>query len=177
MSKKIRRLSLVLMLLISLIPNSIYAEEQPINLIINGQEIQSDVPLFIENGRTMIPVRLISESLGFDVLFDQNNEGSIIYIRNMQRMKYNPDEFDDNRLNSIRMVVGNPRIQVSNAKHAKEKTVTSEVAPVIVDGRTFIPLRVFAENMAVQIDWDDASRTVIVTDQFAKNLVPESEWF
>lgn len=125
----------------------------------------------------MVPIRLIGESLGFDVLFDQNNEGSIIYIRNMQRMKYNPDEFDDNRFNSIRMVIGNQIIQVSNAKHATEKTITSEVAPVIVNGRTFIPLRILAENMAVQIDWDDATRTVTVTDQFANNVVPKAEWF
>ena len=177
MKKKIVSLSLVLMILISLIPNHTYAEDQDITLIINGQEIQSDVPLFIENGRTMIPVRLISENLGFEVGFSQNKDTSVISIVNMQRMRYNPNEFDDNRLNSILMTIGNNNIEIRNAKHAVEKTIQSEVAPKIVNGRTFIPLRILAENMAVQIEWDEITRSVIVTDQFKDNIVAKQEWF
>ena len=177
MKKKILSLSLVLMILISLIPNHTYAEDQDITLIINGQEIQSDVPLFIENGRTMIPVRLISENLGFEVGFSQNKDASIVSIANMQRMKGNPNLFDDNRLNLLLMTIGSNNIEVKNAKHAVEKTIQSEVAPKIVNGRTFVPIRILAENMAIQIEWDEITRSVIVTDQYKHYIVPKQEWF
>lgn len=35
-----------------------------------------------------------------------------------------------------------------------------EVAPIIVDGRTFVPFRVLFEAMGATVDYDDASRTV-----------------
>ncbi len=42
----------------------------PIKLIINGVEVKSDVPPIVQNGRTLVPVRVISEVLGYNVLYD-----------------------------------------------------------------------------------------------------------
>lgn len=42
-----------------------------IRLIVNGQEIQADVPPMIVNGRTMVPVRFVSEALGAVVNWDE----------------------------------------------------------------------------------------------------------
>lgn len=36
----------------------------------NGKQINLDVPAMIENGRTLVPVRVISESLGATVNWD-----------------------------------------------------------------------------------------------------------
>jgi len=41
-----------------------------IKLIINGQAINSDFPPQIINGRTMVPIRVVSETLGGDVSWD-----------------------------------------------------------------------------------------------------------
>jgi len=39
-------------------------------LVIDGREIASDVPPIIMDGRTLVPIRVISESLGADVIWD-----------------------------------------------------------------------------------------------------------
>lgn len=52
---------------------------KPVKLLVNGQEIKSDVPAQIINDRTMAPVRWIAETLGADVQWDgQQNIVNII---------------------------------------------------------------------------------------------------
>ena len=45
---------------------------------VNGKEVNLDVPAEVLNNRTMIPLRFISENLGYKVKFD--NENSPIYM-------------------------------------------------------------------------------------------------
>jgi len=42
----------------------------PIKLIVNGKEIKPDVPPQLINGRTMVPIKWVAESLGADVQWD-----------------------------------------------------------------------------------------------------------
>ncbi len=46
----------------------------PIKLLVNGQEIVSDVPPQIVDNRTMVPVRWIAEALGAEVEWDEENQ-------------------------------------------------------------------------------------------------------
>ena len=46
--------------------------DQPIKLIVNGQEIQCEVPPQIINGRTMVPIRALAEALGCQAQWDGN---------------------------------------------------------------------------------------------------------
>gem|GEM_PF-1126778 len=45
-----------------------------IRLIVNGQEIEPDVPPQIINGRTMVPIRWVAEALGADMEQDASNK-------------------------------------------------------------------------------------------------------
>lgn len=47
-----------------------YAQDS-IKIIVNGRQITSEVAPFIKEGRTMVPLRVISEALGADVTWDQ----------------------------------------------------------------------------------------------------------
>jgi hypothetical protein len=42
------------------------------------------------------------------------------------------------------------------------KAVTLDVAPTIVAGRTFVPLRVISETLGAQVTWKAASRTITI---------------
>ncbi|MFX4262639.1 stalk domain-containing protein [Pelotomaculum propionicicum] len=64
---------LVIMALVLVIAISAYAEND-IKLIVNGQQVISDVQPFIQDGRTMVPLRVISEALGADVAWDQETQ-------------------------------------------------------------------------------------------------------
>jgi len=44
-----------------------------------------------------------------------------------------------------------------------ETVKQSGVAPFISEGRTMIPLRIIAEALGAEVDWDSATRTVIIT--------------
>jgi hypothetical protein len=50
-----------------------------IQLFVNGKQVYSDVPPQIINGRTMVPVRFVAESLGADVKWDGENNAVEIY--------------------------------------------------------------------------------------------------
>ncbi|MBC7075586.1 MAG: copper amine oxidase N-terminal domain-containing protein [Syntrophomonadaceae bacterium] len=54
----------------------------PIKLIVNGREIEPDVPPQIINGRTMVPVRWVAEALGADVQWDEENK--IVWVNTPQ---------------------------------------------------------------------------------------------
>ncbi len=52
--------------------------DNPIKLIINGQEIQCDVPPQNINGRVLVPARFVAESLGASVTWDSTNNAVVI---------------------------------------------------------------------------------------------------
>ena len=43
------------------------------------------------------------------------------------------------------------------------KVTKNDVAPIVKDGRTFLPIRVIAENMGAKIGWNGANQSVIIT--------------
>ncbi len=53
--------------------------------------------------------------------------------------------------------IGNRNVVVGN------KTFTNDVAPVIVDNRTMVPIRVITEALGGTADWNEATRTVTLT--------------
>ena len=51
---------------------------QIVKVVVDGQEIKGDVPAINFKGRTMVPVRFVSEALGADVTWDATNYTAII---------------------------------------------------------------------------------------------------
>lgn len=52
----------------------------PLRLIVNGKEIACDPPPFIQDGRAYVPVRFVSEALGYPVKWDPNTYSIMIGI-------------------------------------------------------------------------------------------------
>ncbi len=49
-----------------------------VKVLVDGREITGDVPAIVLNGRTMVPVRFVSEALGSNVTWDAENETVLI---------------------------------------------------------------------------------------------------
>ena len=72
MYKKIFIATFLFLLMLS-VPICSMAAPKPIEIYINGQKVESDVAPIIVNDRTLAPVRVISENLGAEVYWDNDN--------------------------------------------------------------------------------------------------------
>lgn len=76
-----------LTILISL--TAIAGASDRIRLFVNGNEIYPDVPPQIIDGRTMVPIRAVSEALGAEVNWDTDNQSVNISLEADDMNKYN----------------------------------------------------------------------------------------
>lgn len=138
-------ISVMALLVVSLIlAPSVLADN--IKLMIDGQVIKTPSgepgPL-LDQGRTLVPIRIISEKLGAKVDWAAENRQVLI-----EKKGKTSDMRLDNRLMAY---------SVSDDDYG-----VIDVAPRIIKGRTFVPLRVVSYALNVAIDWDDTSKTVSI---------------
>lgn len=63
-----------------------------VNVFINGKKTQGDVPAINFHGRTMVPVRLVSEGLGANVKWD--NDTYSVYIEDNSKNSYSQEDIN-----------------------------------------------------------------------------------
>lgn len=144
--KKLFSLIVVILILTSSFQGTIYANEN-IKVVIDGDIISFDVPPQIINGRTMVPLRGIFEYLGAEVTWDQNSQAIRSSSGNFRMF----------------MQVGKTQAGINGS------SVVLDSPPVIIDGRTLVPVRVIAEAFSSTVTWDGESKTVIIETPYPKN--------
>lgn len=95
------------------------------------------------NGRTMVPLRVIAESLGFQVAWEAKTRQ--VTVQGSDRL--------------INLWVGQSRAVVDG------RELAIDTVPVIYQGRTMVPLRFVAETLGLAVHWDGATRTVSLSRQ------------
>lgn len=148
-----KRLSILLTIFAILFMCAVPAlAENPIYLEINGEIVTSSAAPVIENGTTLVPIRIISQNLGCTVDWNANTQGITIT--------------KDSKV--INLTIGETAATVNNAAQSLS------VAPKIIDSTTMVPIRFISQNLDAYVNWDEASRTVQVskTNNFAKPNVP-----
>lgn len=144
--KKLYALILIFVLLFSF--QNVYAQDE-ITVTINGYFVMFDVPPQIINGRTMVPMRIIFESLGANV--DWVGEENLVVATY--------------KTNIITMPIGEMSFSVTDVLTNETRVVELDVAPTIIDGRTLVPARAVSEAIGKTVNWDNDTRTVIITDE------------
>lgn len=94
-------------------------------------EDESIVP-FVQNGRTLVPVRFISEAFGADVSWDSSSETAVITIEG-KKIELTPDRFE---------------MTINQSKK------NLEVPARIISKRLFVPLRAVGEALEKEIFYD-----------------------
>ncbi|HJV47127.1 MAG TPA: N-acetylmuramoyl-L-alanine amidase family protein [Bacillota bacterium] len=128
-----------------------YAESssQPtVQLIIEGNQISSDVPPKLLDGHTYVPIRVIANNFNSQVGWDNDQRKVSIQGDGIQ----------------LTMQIGNPSAVVNG------KEVTMEVPPMIDGGRTLVPLRFVGESMGTNVGWEQESQTVIINKNCSVNF-------
>lgn len=110
------------------------------NITYNGNKINSDVPPYVKDGRTLAPIRAILEALGMTVSWDGTTQTATAVKADI----------------TISVTI-NSNIAVVNGV---QKTL--DVPAEITNGRTFVPVRFFAEALNMNVDWDGYTKTVII---------------
>lgn len=101
------------------------------SISVNGNLAQKDAAPVIQNSRTLVPIRFITESLGGAVAWNGESKEVILLLDGKE----------------IKMTIG--------------KTLEKYgVAPVIMDSRTYVPVRFVADALGAQTSWNEAEKTV-----------------
>jgi hypothetical protein len=145
--KKITFLIVTLFIFLFGIP-AIGMADETVNIVLNGNILKTDVSPQVVNGRTLVPVRVISEALGMNV--DWNNGSQTVMINKDQT--------------HIQLMINNSRALVN------DKMVTLDQPPIVIDGRTLVPLRFISENLGINVGWEPLSQTVLITSPFSVKL-------
>lgn len=116
-----------------------------ITVRLNGTPMTFDVPPFIENDRTLVPMRAVFEAVGATVEWD-NDTRTVIAIREK-----------NGQMTSIALQADSATAFVNS----KEKKL--DMPAKIVDDRTFVPLRFVIESLGEKVDWDQDTYTVDIT--------------
>lgn len=94
----------------------------------------------IKNGTTLVPVRAVTEA--FDAAVTWNGEDRTVTVKSGDT--------------EIVLTIDSAKAIVNG----EEKELTA--APEIVEGRTIVPVRFIAQALGMDVEWDDASRTIII---------------
>lgn len=135
------------------------ASTDDIKIMIDGEYIYSDVPPFIENGYTMVPLRAIFEAFGMTVDW-QNDSIGVSYHSGDCHINYY-------------IMMSEPRMTVEGSSKNGSLLFSVELNKKLVNDRTFVPVRVIAESFGCKVEWDDKTRTVLIDTENAVIRAPE----
>ena len=104
------------------------ASDNKVKVLINGKSLGSETPAYIVNNRTMIPLRAVSEGFGAKVQWNEENK--------------TVDIFKDNK--TVRLYVNNRLVRYSEDNllgNSMSRYDVSDVAPIIINNSTYVPLK------------------------------------
>lgn len=101
------------------------------------------------NGRVMVPFRAIAEALGAEVDY---NAGAITAKKNGETLSF---------------ALGGKQLTVTDSAGKTVKTVQLDTAPYKKGGRTYVPVRFFAEAFGLTVQWDQDMQTAVLYDRAA----------
>lgn len=130
-----------------LVGSPIYGQDDPINLIVKGKQTPTDVEPFVENSRTLVPVRALSEALDFQVDW-KADKNQVNLTKGDKKLLF---------------TLGDKRLKVQEGKTTKE--IIMDVPAKAVKNRTFIPARTVAEAYGEKVDWNGPMRTVLIGEK------------
>ncbi|MCD8238016.1 MAG: copper amine oxidase N-terminal domain-containing protein [Clostridiales bacterium] len=146
MKKKIALTMAISALAVSSLALNVSADEYTeVSLYIAGQEVVTDQPAVIVDNRTMVPVRVIAESIGCLVDWDETTK-TVTFTQNGVVAS---------------MVIGETSASIAEGDVVSEVEIDSPA--VIINSRTMVPVRFISELFGCEVDWNAATKTVSIS--------------
>ncbi|PYE51275.1 N-acetylmuramoyl-L-alanine amidase [Paenibacillus barcinonensis] len=114
-------------------------------IILDGNEIVQPAGAKAENinNKVMVPIRVVSESLGYSVDWKQQSQTVTISKDNT----------------AMQMIVGQKTATVNGSN------VDLDAPPLVKNGTTLVPLRFIGEQMGLKVGWNNTTKTVTLDTQ------------
>lgn len=109
--------------------------------MVEGKSASLPAAPFLVAGTAMLPFRFLGEALGAKVSYEAATK-TVTYEQGDQLIRL--------QIDSLKAVVNG-------------REVSLNVAPRLINGVTFVPLRFVSENLGAEVTWDGASQKIIIT--------------
>ncbi|MBQ8590804.1 MAG: N-acetylmuramoyl-L-alanine amidase [Firmicutes bacterium] len=119
---------------------TVYAEEQGPTLMLDGSVLETPDPPVIRNGRTLLPAKILFETMGGTVTWDNDLRQTTIELNDTV----------------VQLRIDNPTALVDGVE------MTMDVPPTIINSRTYVPVNFAATNLGCEVLWDAVNRIVTV---------------
>lgn len=110
-------------------------------VLLNGERLQFDQPPFVENGRTLVPMRTVMEAMGAEVTWDET-------FHTVTATKDN-----------ITLVVQDYNRMITK----NGLPVMLDVWPKVINDTMFAPVRAIAESFGAVVDWNGETNSIFIT--------------
>lgn len=121
-----------------------------VNVKVDGKTLNTEFSAYTINGRTFVPIRELTESLGANVSWDNRTKSAT--IKNMD--------------STVKMQIDSTVVYVNDNKNIISKDSVPKFAfysnPKI-ETKTMVPLRFLSQTFGYKVDWDQKSQTALVT--------------
>ena len=113
-----------------------------LNVFYNDEIIPFDVEPIIEDGRTLVPLRAIFETMGCAVNYAELDGKQIVYAHRAG--------------DSLSLTIG------ENKMYFNDKEIALDVPAKIKNGRTLVPLRGISEAFECEVHWYGDTKTIYI---------------
>ena len=129
-----------------------FTKGTPVTIHVDGEYLPSDVDPIVENGRTMIPLRAAGEAVGATVDWDQATKTASATLNGQ----------------TVTFTLNSKTYYINGTAH------TTDVAPKMLNNRTLLPIRPFAEGLDLSVNWNQALLDVDIDTDGTPTKVPYS---
>lgn len=121
---------------------------------VNDKYIDSDVTPFIKSGTTYVPIRFIANALNVDAI-NWNSKTQSVSIKDSDT--------------TILLFINQNYAYINNEYKSLDNNA------LLIDGRTFVPLRFISQALGANVTWDNKTYTVTIISKFhSSNNLPSS---
>lgn len=109
-------------------------------ITVNGTKKAIDVAPIVKEGTTYVPIKYVLDAFGGSATWDQVNK-KIMVLRGAKALD----------------LTVNKKEYILNGKRQ-----SAEVSPLILQGRTLVPLRLVSEQLGLTVKWEQKTKTVTI---------------
>lgn len=151
-----KKLGFLLLLFVFLltVPKPVEASVTNAQIFLDGEPLSlaSDINVANHKGTVMIPIRIVSENLGFKVKWDKAEQS--VTVENNEKL--------------VKMKLGQHEAAINDS------VVELALPPMLDKQTTLVPLRFVSEQMGLNVKWDNQLKAVyLISPEKPEEIVPD----